>query len=225
MRVEALDPGHDELLDPAPEHLGAGRGGLKRLAEPELEVVDQPDAGRLGSRPVQGLHEGDARGPVGEDRRTVLLDLGEFVDVDHGPGDQAQVALAAEQGLLQLNARGLAGGGVALLDRARGRDQGDVLDQVLDVAVAVLLHATGVGRDPATQRGQLDAVRLVAEVSPSLPSNSSSRPPVMPAWTVAVRFARLIESTRFIRLVSTETTIRLSPAGTRRALLTFVPPP
>ena len=33
---------------------------------------------------------------------------------------------------------------------------------VLDVAVPVLLHAAGVGRNPSAQGGKLDAVRLVA---------------------------------------------------------------
>ena len=63
------------------------------------------------------------------------------------------------------------------------------------------------------------------QVRPSFASASSSSAPVMPAWTVAVRFDRSMDRIRFIRRVSTETTIRVSPSGTSRALLTFVPPP
>ncbi len=44
----------------------------------------------------------------------------------------------------------------------------DVEDQVLDVAVAVLLHAARVGGDPPAEGGELDAVRLVSQRVPVL---------------------------------------------------------
>ena len=46
--------------------------------------------------------------------------------------------------------------------RAGGGGDGDIENDVFDIAVAVFLHAAGVGGDPAAQRGEFHAVGLVA---------------------------------------------------------------
>src|SRR6185503_989703 len=46
---------------------------------------------------------------------------------------------------------------------AAGRDRVHIDDEVFDVAVAIFLHPARIGGNPATQGGELDAVRLMAE--------------------------------------------------------------
>src|SRR5207245_11420676 len=71
--------------------------------------------------------------------------------------------LGAEDPGARVDADRLAGRGHAPLQLAARRHHRYVEHQVLDVAVAVLLHAAGAGGDPAAQGRELDAVRLVAE--------------------------------------------------------------
>ena len=60
------------------------------------------------------------------------------------------------------NPNGFAWGYVRPFKCAPRGDDRDVKHQVLDVSVAILLHAAGVSRDPAAECRELDAVRLVA---------------------------------------------------------------
>jgi hypothetical protein len=166
VRVEALDRKEDRLLHPAHQLLAARRPRLQRLAEAELHVVHQPDAGRQHARLRQVVEKGRARLEVAEDVGAVALHVGQLVDANDGTGDNAQIALAAEGDLLRLDAHRHAGHSHTVLNDAAGCHQGDVLDDVLDVAVAVLLHAAGVGGDPAAKGGQFDAVRLMAAGEP-----------------------------------------------------------
>ena len=149
-----------ELLDDAfPE----GGAGLEGLAETEFEVVQQADAGRHHALPLaQFLEEGDASFEVGEDQGAVFLAFGPGVELEGCPGDDAQAPLAAEQQALGLHAGGVARGGVPDFDIAGRGHQTGLDDDFFDVAVLVLLHAAGVGGDPASQGGQFDAVRVVA---------------------------------------------------------------
>ena len=84
------------------------------------------------------------------------------MDPDHRLGDQAEVALAAERRLVGLDTGRLPGRPVQVLEHPGRGHKGDVLNDVLDVAVAVALHAAGVGGDPPAEGGQLQAVGLVA---------------------------------------------------------------
>ena len=105
-----------------------------------------------------------------------------------------------------------------------GPPKGDVLDDVLDVAVAVPLHAAGVGGDPPAQGGQLHAVGLVAAGEAVLLQQFLQPAPRMPAWTQAVRLSASTHSMAFIRRMSSDTTVRVS-SGICSASETLVPPP
>ena len=162
----------DEALH---RRLDAAHGRWRRLqglAEAELGVVHQADARRQGPLPAQGLQVAHAVAEGWKDQGAVLARLGPRVDLDHRLGDQAEVALAAEEPQAGRHPGGVARRRPARLHLPRRRHQGRLDDDVLDVAVAVLLHAAGVGGDPAAEGGQLDAVRIVARGVAALPEEA-----------------------------------------------------
>ena len=163
MRVKALDLRDDELLELA---LGLGRGAclatLERLAKVELHVVHDAHARGHRARLLQVVHEREAGRQVGQEHATVALDLGQGEELHDRGRDDAQVALAAEDELRRVDAHALARRLPRPLDDAVRRHDLHIEHQVLDVAVAVLLHAAGIRRDPAAERRELQAVGLVA---------------------------------------------------------------
>mmetsp|Transcript_3750 Transcript_3750/g.6392 ORF Transcript_3750/g.6392 Transcript_3750/m.6392 type:complete len:257 (-) Transcript_3750:1008-1778(-) len=97
IRVESLHPNHVLLLDLVDDVLGAaGLGRLERLAELELDVVDQSQ-GR-GVKLLLGhlLHELSALVEVGENDRAELLHLGDGPHSHNRLGDDAEVSLVAD---------------------------------------------------------------------------------------------------------------------------------
>ena len=167
--VEALDLGHEQLLELGLLDFPALGRRLERHGELELHVVHEANRrGRLtGLREI--VHERDAGLEIRKQHRAIGLHFRQGEQLDHGAGDDAELAFAAEQPQARIDADGLARGDAVrspALGRASqlagGGDHGHVQDQILDVAVTILLHSAGMRRDPAAHGRKLDAVRLVA---------------------------------------------------------------
>ena len=84
------------------------------------------------------------------------------MDLDRRFGDDAKVSLIAEQPDPRWHTGGVAGCRMECLDIAGGRHKGCLENDILNVAVTILLHTTGICGNPTPQSGQFDAVRIVA---------------------------------------------------------------
>ncbi len=161
--MKALHLGDEEGLRPALE-LGEGVvvGGLERLPEMELCVVHQAHAGGHHTRGLQVVEERQSCFEVGEQNAAIHLLSRQREELHDGRRDDPEVSLATEHDVLGVGAHALARRDLGAADDALGGHDLHIEDDVLDVAVAVALHARGVRSDPTPQRGELEAVGLVA---------------------------------------------------------------
>ena len=134
----------------------------QRLAEPEFAAVHEADARRQRRVGAHGLEERHAVGKAAEDERPVPAFLRLRMNRDQRLRNHAEVTFAAEQQRQRLHAGRRARRRTPRLDGAGRRDERRLDDDVLDIAVAVLLHAAGVGGDPPAQRREFETVRRVS---------------------------------------------------------------
>ena len=168
VRIKATNVQHVKLFDFIQQSFQAFGARFQCLPESKLKVIHQADAGRNKSAVGETMQEFHAQFKVRKDERAVLLGFRNLVDPDHRFGDETQVAFVAKEETLRLHAHGGSRHRLDLLEHAFGCDHGDVFNDLFDIAVAVLFHTAGVGRDPATQGGEFYAVRFVAGSEPIL---------------------------------------------------------
>ena len=82
--------------------------------------------------------------------------------LERGVRDHAERALGAEHEVVYVRSVADAWHLAVLPDRALGRHDGQVNEQVFDIAVLVLFHAGGARRHPAAECAELHRVGLVA---------------------------------------------------------------
>ena len=138
------------------------RRRLGRQVDRGLGLVGQAQDGRQHP----GLGQGPHRVGTGRERRPapalVDLDLGQLADPHGHLGDDAEGALRAEEQLAQVRAGGVRGRRAEPHLAPRRRDP-EADDQGVEAAVARAGLAGGPGGREATDRGELERLRVVAE--------------------------------------------------------------
>jgi len=108
------------------------------------------------------VHEFDTDLEVGEEDALENSDFWQGSDLDDGVSDDAKVALCTHDNVVEVRSVGGARPERSLLVSTLGLDEGDVLNDILDVAVSVLLHSTCARCNPTAESREFRRVGLVA---------------------------------------------------------------
>ena len=125
---------------------------FQRQAELELKIVQKPHACRGGGFARQVVHEFEPVVEGGKEHRPVLLNFGRRKKFYDGGSDDAERSFRAEHQSSKIEADRFARRSTCPLKLACRGYHTDIENQVLDVAIKVLLHAAGVCRNPSTER-------------------------------------------------------------------------
>ena len=108
------------------------------------------------------MHKLDTDLVIVEDETVEDLDLGDGAHAQHDLCYNAEVALAAHHDVVHIGSVRDSWPQVRLGVCACRRHISHVAEHILNVAIRVLLHATGASRDPTSKRRKFARVRLVA---------------------------------------------------------------
>ena len=163
LRIKTAQAGDIKALGGAQQRAKTRSARLQRLAELKLQVIHQADAGRRRGLAGEVVQKGQPAREIRKENRVVALHFRQREDFHDGPGHNAEPAFGAEEPAPRVAAHRFSRRHRAARKSALRRHHIHIQHQILDVAVAILLHAAGVGGDPAAQRGELNAVGLVPQ--------------------------------------------------------------
>src|SRR3954452_16397535 len=127
-----------------------------------LGLVEQPAVRGLEAGLRQLAHRPRTGGEVAEMHARARAEARRPLDADPRLGDHTEDALGADQHPVRAGTGARARQAARLPDAAR-RDRADGLDEVVDVRRAGGVVTAGARGDPATDRGELPRLRVVAE--------------------------------------------------------------
>src|SRR5262249_4871298 len=149
-----------ELLHLALERRNTFGFLLERKSKLKLKIVDKPHARGRRRLARQFGHELEPLFECWKQDRAIFLNFRKGKNLDDGRRDDAERSLRTKHQSPQIHSCRLARRRAHPLQSPSRGDDVHIEDEIFDVAVSVLLHAAGVGGDPATQRGELDTVWL-----------------------------------------------------------------
>lgn len=135
---------------------------LERRSHLELGIIDKSDGSGPGAGLADGMHKFDTDLVVLEDHALVNFGLGDGAHANSDVAYDAEVAFTAHNSMHHVWAVRDARPGLNTLEGASWRDVCAVKNNILNVSIGVLLHATGASRDPAAHRRVLRRVGLVS---------------------------------------------------------------
>lgn len=135
---------------------------LDGLSKLELYVVQESKGRRINGLLRHFFHELHAEFEVRENDRAILLHLRSRSDSNNAVSDDSEVAFVSHDRLIEIWAGRHSRPRLLLLKCAFWRHERDALNDVVNIPIRILLHATGACRHPSAECRKLTAIWLMA---------------------------------------------------------------